>query len=46
MVGVVERMTAEFNGPTTRLSWATRDVVAIPVSAPHGDNIVSVAVSR
>ncbi|WP_280488641.1 sulfate adenylyltransferase subunit 1 [Nocardia farcinica] len=36
---VFARISAEFNELTSRLGWADEDVLEIPVSALHGDNI-------
>ncbi|MEV6769987.1 GTP-binding protein [Nocardia sp. NPDC051030] len=39
--GVFERIVTEFSGLTAKLGWAPEDVVEIPVSALHGDNVAS-----
>lgn len=39
--GVFDRISTEFNQLTTKLGWAPEDVVEIPVSALHGDNVAS-----
>ncbi|WP_280275862.1 sulfate adenylyltransferase subunit 1 [Nocardia wallacei] len=39
--GVFDRIATEFNQLTTKLGWAPEDVVEIPVSALHGDNVAS-----
>ncbi|MBB5918551.1 sulfate adenylyltransferase subunit 1 [Nocardia transvalensis] len=39
--GVFDRIATEFTELTTRLGWSPEDVVEIPVSALHGDNIAS-----
>ncbi|WP_024803357.1 sulfate adenylyltransferase subunit 1 [Nocardia sp. BMG51109] len=39
--GVFAEIAAEFTELTTRLGWAPEDVVEIPVSALHGDNVAS-----
>ena len=39
--GVFDTISAEFAELTTRLGWARSDVLEIPVSALHGDNIAS-----
>jgi sulfate adenylyltransferase subunit 1 len=38
---VFERIVAEFTELTTKLGWSPDDVIEIPVSALHGDNIAS-----
>ncbi|MFC9876643.1 sulfate adenylyltransferase subunit 1 [Nocardia salmonicida] len=38
---VFAEISAEFNDLTSKLGWATEDVIEIPVSALHGDNIAS-----
>ncbi|MEV0294133.1 GTP-binding protein [Nocardia sp. NPDC050710] len=38
---VFAAISAEFNTLTTTLGWAAEDVLEIPVSALHGDNIAS-----
>ncbi|GAB4587939.1 sulfate adenylyltransferase subunit 1 [Nocardia sp. IFM 10818] len=39
--GVFDKIRAEFTELTTKLGWAPEDVVEIPVSALHGDNVAS-----
>ncbi|WP_067697250.1 sulfate adenylyltransferase subunit 1 [Nocardia jejuensis] len=39
--GVFERIRTEFGELATKLGWAAEDVVEIPVSALHGDNVAS-----
>ncbi|WP_216900390.1 sulfate adenylyltransferase subunit 1 [Nocardia alni] len=38
---VFQRIVAEFSELTTKLGWSQDDVVEIPVSALHGDNVAS-----
>ncbi|MBU3062927.1 50S ribosome-binding GTPase [Nocardia sp. NEAU-G5] len=39
--GVFERIVTEFTELTTKLGWSREDVIEIPVSALHGDNVAS-----